>query len=87
MRDSSESLGYKALFKEDNPFVISQKAIMENAVQNIVECLSAEANPACTGVDGVKSLEIICAFHVSAMEGNKSIRLPLKRRDVTIKSK
>lgn len=87
VRDSSESLGYRALFRDDIPVEVSQKNIMKNAVQNIVECLSLEAVPACTGIDGVKSLEIICAFHASAMSGNMPIDLPLKRRDVAIKSK
>lgn len=87
MRDSTESLGYRALLRDDSPIMVSQKAIMKNAVQNIVECLSSETMPACTGIDGVKSLEIICAFHASAMGGNMPIDLPLKRRDITIKSK
>jgi len=87
MRDSTESLGYRALFPEDAPVQVSQKAIMKKAVQNIVECLSSGAKPACSGIDGIKSLEIICAFHLSAGGGNKPINLPLKRRDIAIKSK
>lgn len=87
MRDSSESLGYRALFNDSIPIDVLQKTIMKNAVQNIIECLSLKGVPACTGVDGVKSLEIICAFHASAKEGNIPIDLPLKRRDMMIKSK
>jgi predicted dehydrogenase len=87
VRDSSESRGYRTLLRDDVPVEVSQKNIMKNAVQNIVECLSSEAVPACTGIDGVKSLEIICAFHASATAGNMPIDLPLKRRDMTIKSK
>ena len=86
-RESKKYLGYKELFVGDAPVRVTQKTIMRNAVQNIVECLSSEAMPACTGIDGVKSLEIICAFHASAMRGNMPIDLPLKRRDMMIKSK
>ncbi len=87
MHNSAESAGYRALFKGDSPIEVTQKSIMKNAAQNIVECLSSNAMPACTGIDGVRSLEIICAFHASAMGGNKTISLPLKDRDMTIKSK
>lgn len=86
-RESHKYLGYKELFEDAPPLRISQKTIMKNSVQNIVECLFSKAVPACTGVDGVKSLELICAFHASAMGGNMPIYLPLKRRDMTIKSK
>ncbi len=86
-RDSTESLGYTALFQSDSPIRITQKAIMKNAVENMVECISSEAAPAGSGIDGVKSLEIICAFHASAKNGNRPVDLPLKGRDVTIISK
>ena len=87
MKNSVESLGYKALFKEKNPIKIEPKAIMKNAVQNIVDCLSSGAQPASSADDGLKSLEVICAFHASVMEGNKMIHLPLKQRNLTIISK
>jgi predicted dehydrogenase len=87
VRDSSESLGYRALYGENSPVRVTQKEIMKNAVQNIVDCLASNAAPACTGTDGVKSLEVICAFHASAMGGNIQVDLPLTRRDITIKSK
>ena len=80
-------LGYKELFDGDTLVRVTQKTIMKNAVKNIVKCISSGAVPACTGIDGVKSLEIICAFHASALGGNAPVELPLKRRDVTIKSK
>ena len=86
-QDSSESAGYKALFMKESPLAVSQKAIMKNAIHNIVECISSGAAPACNGIDGVKSLEIICAFHASARDGNKPVSLPLKHRDMAIKSK
>lgn len=85
--ESKRYSGLNELVSREPPVALSEPAMFKNAMQNIVECLSSEAMPACTGIDGVKSLEIICAFHASAMGGNMPIDLPLKRRDVTIKSK
>ena len=59
---------------------------MKNTVRNIVSCLSSKSEPNCNGEDGVKSLEIICAFIESA-KNNKTITLPLKNRNITIDSK
>ena len=87
LRDNVPMPGHKALVMEHSPVEINKKAIMKNAAQNIVECLSGKTVPAATGMDGVRSLEIICAFHLSAKEGNKPMGLPLKHRDMEIKSK
>lgn len=86
-KESKKSLGYKELFYEDAPIGVSKKMIMKNAIQNIVECLSLAVLPKCDGEDGVKALEIICAFHLSAKEDNKTISLPLENRNLLIKSK
>lgn len=86
-KESNKYLGYNELFEEDIPVRISQKTIMKNAVQNIVDCLSLKDLPACTGEDGVRSLEIICAFHLSARKNNTTVSLPLNKRNLIIKSK
>lgn len=86
-KESKKYLGYKELFEETPSIKVAKKTIMKNAVQNIVNCLSSNALPHCTGEDGVKTLEIICAFHLSAKEGNKTISLPLDKRNLLIKSK
>lgn len=87
LRDSAEIPGFKALEPAGNPIPIIPKAIMVNAVQNIVGCLSEGKTPDCSGMDGIKSLEIICAFHASAQAGNKPVTLPMSQRDWMIKSK
>ncbi len=86
-KESNKYLGYNELFEADPPVNVLQKAIMENTVQNIVDCLSSKDLPACTGEDGVKSLEIICAFHLSARKNNTTVSLPLNKRNLIIKSK
>ena len=86
-QDSNEVAGFKVLLKKDSPVPMMSKSMMKNVTRNIVECLSCGAVPACTGTDGLKSLEIICAFHSSVMEGNKPVKLPLKRAGMVIRSK
>jgi len=85
--ESKRYLGLNELVPREPPIALSEPAMFKNAMQNIVECLTSQARPACTGMDGVKALEIICAFHISAMGGNKPVGIPLNRRDVRIKSK
>ncbi len=87
LRDNVQIPGFKALFKDNSPIEFVPKAIMVNAAQNIVDCLSAKAKPAGSGEDGVKSLEIICAFHASVKNGNTPVHLPLQQRDISIVSK
>lgn len=86
-RNSLKYQGYNELFEEMPPVEITEKTIMKKAIQNIVDSLSSNVLPACTGQDGVKSLEIICAFHLSAKRGDIPILLPLNQRDLLIKSK
>ena len=86
-RDSLKYQGCNELFEEKPPVEITEKKIIKNAIQNIVDSLSSNVLPACNGQDGVKSLEIICAFHLSAKGGNIPILLPLEQRDLLIKSK
>jgi len=35
------------------------KSMMKNAIQNIVDCLTLDTTPFCTGDDGVKALELV----------------------------
>jgi len=86
-KESIKYLGYNELFEGAPPVNVLQKTIMKNAVQNIVDTLDSNAIPACTGEDGVKALEIICAFHLSARESNKTVSVPLSKRNLMIKSK
>ena len=87
---AKESLKYKGLnelFEESAPIEIHPKTMIKSAVEDIVKCLQTGKKPACTGDDGYKSLEMICAFQFSVNEGNKYISLPLKNKNLIIKSK
>jgi len=85
--DSSRYAGFKELALEVSPIALSKPAMFKNAVKNIVDCLQDQAPPACSGEDGVKALEIISAFHLSASAGSKAIGLPLVDRTYNIESK
>jgi predicted dehydrogenase len=84
---SKRYLGINELVPQDIPFVFSQPAMFKNAVINIVDCLSGKAQPACSGEDGVKALEMISAFHLSAKSGNKAVSLPMMNRAHIVESK
>jgi len=85
--ESQRYSGLKELVSKEPPVAISEPAMFKNAVLDIVHCLKTGNQPACTGEDGVKAMEIINAFHFSAKSGNKPINLPLKDRTYIIKSK
>ena len=86
-KESPKYKRFNELYEESAPFEIYPKTMIKGAVQDIVECLQTGRKPACTGDDGYKSLEMICAFQFSVNEGNKYISLPLKNKNLIIKSK
>ncbi len=59
---------------------------MSSVINNVVDCVDGNANPLCTGTDGRKSLEIICACYLSS-QINKPINLPLENNEIIIASK
>jgi len=84
---SIKYLGYRELFTKESPITIPKKTMIQSAVKNIVDSLSGSRIPECNGYDGIKSLEIICAFHLSAKNESKIINLPLaNREEISIKS-
>ncbi|MBI4309496.1 MAG: Gfo/Idh/MocA family oxidoreductase [Candidatus Omnitrophica bacterium] len=85
--ESRRYKGLNELMPAQAPIVFSRPAMFKNAVNNIIDCLNTKAQPVCSGDDGVKALEIISAFHLSAQAGNKTVGLPLKDRTYTIESK
>ncbi len=85
--ESPRYAGFKELALEEPPIVLSKPAMFKKAVENIVDCLQDQTPPACSGEDGVKALEIISAFHMSASAGSKVIGLPLVDRTYNIESK
>ena len=59
---------------------------MLQGVRHLVECLTANATPLCSGEDGRKALEIVCALRESAAEGGRRIELPLQDSAVRVLS-
>jgi len=51
-----------------------------NLVAKTVEEILGEGPISCTGMDGLASLQMIMAFHVSDMEGNIPVALPIPRK-------
>jgi predicted dehydrogenase len=51
---------------------------MIDAVRHLVDCLDRKTRPYCTGDDGLKALEIICALRESAARDGAHVELPLK---------
>lgn len=78
--------GLSELALQKPPIDLCGPAMFRNAVKNIVDCLDGKVKPQCSSEDGMKALEIITAFHLSAQSGNKTVELPLKNRAYTIES-
>lgn len=83
---SSKYKGLNELFEEVSPIEIHPKTMITNAIQDIVECLQTGREPACTGEDGYKALELICASKLSVNKNNNYISLPLIDNNLNIKS-
>lgn len=88
VKESKLFSGYSEIFRNKPPIDKDiPREFMVNAVKHIVDCLEKNKEPICSGIDGRKSLELICAFHESAKAGGKRIYLPLRKSTVEIKSK
>ena len=87
VKESSKYKGFNELFEEFSPIEIHPKTMIKSAVTDIVECLQTGREPTCTGDDGYKALEMICAFQLSIKENNKYITFPLNDKNLIIKSK
>lgn len=89
VKDSHQFSGYKELYtSEKKP--IDKKIIrqpMLDGVKHLVNCLKNNEKPISSGEDGLKSLELIYAFHESAKKDSKKIHLPLKSTSIEIKSR
>ena len=60
---------------------------MIDAVRHLVDCLDHGTPPFCTGDDGLKALEIICALRESAARDGAHVELPLKGSAVRLPSR
>jgi len=85
--ESPRFSGYREL-EETEPFAKDgYKDVLKNAVADIVSCLKEKRTVLSSGEDGARTLELICALRESLKNGGERISLPLKDRDITIKTK
>ncbi|MFH0832263.1 MAG: Gfo/Idh/MocA family oxidoreductase [Candidatus Aenigmatarchaeota archaeon] len=73
-----KDVGIKKLYPAKFPKVIAGSPLVL-AVEEIIDCIEKGEKPSCTGVDGMKAVEIAMAIHESSKSG-KGVRLPLKNR-------
>jgi predicted dehydrogenase len=88
VRDSDLFSGYKELYSGEPPVDVNlPRDFMINGVKHLVKCLENSKPSISSGEDGLRALELICAFHESAKEDGKKIYLPLKESFIQIKSR
>ncbi|MGB3459347.1 MAG: Gfo/Idh/MocA family oxidoreductase [Halobacteriota archaeon] len=88
VRDSDLFSGYKELYSSEPPIDVDlPRESMINGVKHLVDCLENNKPSISSGEDGLRALELICAFHESAKEDGKKIYLPLKESFIQIKSR
>ena len=88
IRDSNLFSGYKELYRCEPPVDKDlPRDFMINGVRHLVGCLENGKPSISSGEDGLRTLELICAFHESAKEDGKKIYLPLKESSIQIKSR
>lgn len=85
--DSPRFSGYKELKEVNSLFKNGYKNVLKNALRDIFDCIKNKNEPFSSGRDGVKALELICALRGSLRRNGKTITLPLKNRNITIKTK
>lgn len=86
--DSEYFSGYKELQASQSPFGEHfSNDNMVNGVKHIINCLNKVEEPISSAIDGRASLELICALNESAAREGEKTYLPLKNRDILIKSK
>lgn len=75
--------GYKELKSSKAPFALKEKKMMVNAVSDLVHSMKTGSVPKSTGTDGLKALELICAFKLSFEKGAR-VTLPLQNREIKL---
>jgi predicted dehydrogenase len=87
VRESRTSSEYRELRPAPAPVPDGPHEQMIAAVQNVVDCLDGRAQPACTGEDGYRALEIIVALRESAARDGAHVALPLTGSTLRIGSR
>lgn len=86
IKESKLFSGYKELFISDLPFKNYSRNFMVNAVEHLLQCLKNKTRSISNGEDGLKALELISAFHISAIENGEKVYLPLEDNSIQITS-
>ncbi|MAF85138.1 MAG: hypothetical protein CL875_03050 [Dehalococcoidales bacterium] len=73
--ESNRYSGYQELKRQPMPKPKKRKAPLVSAVEDLIECIEKSGEPACTGKDGLKALEIAVALCTSASNNNEKIRI------------
>jgi predicted dehydrogenase len=59
------------------PEVDARPTVMVDSITHVLDCLAGRATPLCSGVDGLRSIEIIEAITASARSGRGRVELRL----------
>jgi len=80
--------GYKEITKLESKIErdVNDSPILYG-IKHLINCMENNKMPISSGLEGRESLALICAFHESAQENGKLIRLPLKASKIKINSK
>jgi len=87
-QESTRFAGYRELHSAKTPLDPSgPREFMLQAVDHLLDCVQREQRPQCSGEDGRRALEIICALRESADADGRRIRLPLVNSPIVIESR
>ena len=87
VRESARFTGYHELHPAVTPIDPSgPREFMLQAVAHLLDCLKRDQKPLCSGEDGRRALEIICALRESVDADGRRVCLPLAESSVTIQS-
>jgi len=88
IRESTRFAGYRELHVAEAPLDPSgHREFMLQAVAHLLDCLERDQKPLCSGEDGRRALEIICALRESADARGRRIQLPLASSSIIIESR
>lgn len=79
VRESPYASEYRELYPAAPPIETDRRhEFLLQGVQHLLSCLSAKTSPLCSGQDGRKAIEVICALRESAQNHGRRVVLPLK---------
>ena len=78
--------GYKELSRTKSNITRNKKdSPIVHGIENIIKTLENKSKLLSAGEDGREALALICAFHESAIDNGRQIKLPLKTSNIKIK--